>query len=108
MRLPVIGTRKQRPVTIEDILESMSGRDSEQDRELVRRAYEFSDRVHDGQERVSGEPYLIHPMAVAKILAEQGLDAISISVGLLHDVLEDTHAEPAEIREEFGDAYSEA
>ncbi len=103
MRLPVIGTRKQRPVTIEDILESMSGRDSEQDRELVRRAYEFSDRVHDGQERVSGEPYLIHPMAVAKILAEQGLDAISISVGLLHDVLEDTHAEPAEIREEFGD-----
>ena len=103
MRIPVIGTRKQRPVTVEDILSGMSGRDSEQDCELVRRAYEFSDRAHDGQERVSGEPYLIHPMAVAKILAEQGLDAISISVGLLHDVLEDNHADPAEIREEFGD-----
>ncbi len=103
MRIPVIGTRKQRPVSIEDILESMSGRDSEQDCELVRRAYKFSDRVHAGQERKSGEPYLIHPMAVAKILAEQGLDAISVSVGLLHDVLEDTHAKPAQIREEFGD-----
>jgi len=103
MRIPVLGTKRQRPVTIEDILESMSGRHSEEDCELVRKAYEFSDRVHAGQERKSGEPYLIHPMAVAKILAEQGLDAISISVGLLHDVLEDTHAEPAEISQEFGD-----
>jgi len=103
MRIPVIGTRKQRPITIEDILEAMSGRHPEEDCEFVRKAYEFSDRVHAGQERKSGEPYLIHPMAVAKILAEQGLDSTSIAVGLLHDVLEDTHAEPAEIREAFGD-----
>jgi len=103
MRLPVIGSKKQPPITIEDILEAMSGRHSEQDCDLVRRAWEFSERVHSGQERKSGEPYLVHPMSVALILAEQGLDATSIAVGLLHDVLEDTHAEPAEIRDEFGD-----
>jgi len=103
MRLPVIGSRKQKPITIEDILSAMGERHSDEARELVRRAWEFSDRVHTGQERKSGEPYLIHPMAVAKILAEQGLDADTIAVGLLHDVLEDTHAEPTEIRAEFGE-----
>ena len=103
MRLPVLGIKKDRPVGIEDILESMSERHSDEDRELVQQAYVFSARVHSGQERMSGEPYMIHPLAVAHILAEQGLDAVTISVGLLHDVLEDTHAEPAEIRQAFGD-----
>ena len=76
---------------------------SEADRDLVRRAYVFSARVHKGQERLSGEPYLTHPLAVALILAEQRLDAVSIAVGLLHDVLEDTHARAGEVREEFGE-----
>ena len=73
------------------------------DRALVRRASVFSARVHKGQERLSGEPYLNHPLAVGLILADQQLDAISIAVGLLHDVLEDTHAEVDEVRKEFGD-----
>ena len=103
MRIPVLRARKERPVTIDDVVERMSERHSEEDQDLVRRAHVFSARVHSGQERMSGEPYLMHPLAVAMILTEQGLDATSITVGLLHDVLEDTHAEPAEIREEFGD-----
>jgi len=103
MRLPVLGSRKQKPITVEQLLAVVAERHSEEDCELVRRAWEFSDRVHAGQERKSGEPYLIHPAAVAMILAEQGLDAVSISVGLLHDVLEDTHASAEEIRAEFGD-----
>ncbi len=103
MRLPVLGTKKKRPVGIEDVLASLSDRHTDAERDLVKRAYVFSARVHSGQERMSGEPYMIHPLAVAHILAEQGLDAVSVAVGLLHDVLEDTHAEPAEIRDAFGE-----
>ena len=103
MRFPVLGTKKERPVTIEDVIGRMSKRHSEDDQDLVRRAYLFSARVHRGQERMSGEPYLVHPLAVAMILAEQRLDATSIAVGLLHDVLEDTHTEPAQVQEEFGE-----
>ncbi len=103
MRIPVLGAKKERPVTIDDIVDRMSERHSEEDQDLVRRAHVFAAAVHSGQERMSGEPYSTHPLAVAMILAEQGLDATSITVGLLHDVLEDTHAEPEQIREEFGD-----
>jgi len=103
MRIPVLGSKKKRPVTIDDIVDRMSERHSEEDQDLVRRAHEFSARVHSGQERLSGEPYSMHPLAVAMILTVQGLDSTSIAVGLLHDVLEDTHAEPTEIREEFGE-----
>jgi guanosine-3',5'-bis(diphosphate) 3'-pyrophosphohydrolase len=69
---------------------------------LVDRAYIFSAKVHDGQMRLSGEPYLSHPLEVAGILADMKLDSVSIAAGLLHDVVEDTHATEAEIGEMFG------
>ncbi|MEJ2284607.1 MAG: bifunctional (p)ppGpp synthetase/guanosine-3',5'-bis(diphosphate) 3'-pyrophosphohydrolase [Desulfobacterales bacterium] len=65
-------------------------------------AYIYSARVHEGQVRLSGEPYLSHPLEVAGILADMKLDVFSVAAGLLHDVIEDTHAVPEEIEELFG------
>jgi GTP diphosphokinase / guanosine-3',5'-bis(diphosphate) 3'-diphosphatase len=71
--------------------------------ELIRKAFLFSWNAHSGQRRKSGEPYLIHPVSVAFILAEQKLDAVTIAAGLLHDVLEDTPATREELAKLFGD-----
>ena len=65
-------------------------------------AYIYSARVHDGQMRMSGEPYLSHPLEVAGILADMQLDAVSIAAGLLHDVIEDTHATEEDLEQIFG------
>src|SRR5206468_6434462 len=72
------------------------------DVELLRRAYVFSAFEHRGQVRHSGEPYLIHPLAVADFLADMKLDAVTIAAGLLHDVVEDTLTTIDRIRELFG------
>ena len=73
------------------------------DLELLRKAYVFSAREHKGQVRQSGETYLSHPLEVANILAEMKLDVSCVSVGLLHDVVEDTLTRIEKIREYFGD-----
>src|SRR5438094_3213740 len=70
--------------------------------ELVRRAYIFSAKEHEGQVRASGEPYLTHPLEVANLLAEMKMDAVTVSVGLLHDVVEDTLVSLEKIEELFG------
>jgi GTP diphosphokinase / guanosine-3',5'-bis(diphosphate) 3'-diphosphatase len=69
---------------------------------FVRRAYEFAFKAHDGQYRKSEEPYIIHPVEVACILAELNSDTQTISAGLLHDVLEDCDVKPKEMEEAFG------
>lgn len=76
---------------------------SDADLDLLRRAYIYSAKEHKGQVRVSGEPYLIHPLSVADILADMRLDVATISSGLLHDVLEDSLTTPDNIRNYFGD-----
>jgi GTP diphosphokinase / guanosine-3',5'-bis(diphosphate) 3'-diphosphatase len=68
----------------------------------IRRAYDFSARVHKGQKRLSGEPYLVHPLAVAGIIADLKLDVPSIGAGLLHDTVEDTLTTLEEIKQIFG------
>ncbi len=73
------------------------------DREMLLRAYDFAKQAHQNQKRASGEPYFIHPCAVAGILVELGLDAETIAAALLHDVIEDTPATEDDIRREFGD-----
>ena len=73
------------------------------DVDQLRQAYQFSSSVHDGQKRLSGEPYLIHPVAVAGVLADLKLDVPSIIGGLLHDTVEDTLATLPEIEEGFGE-----
>jgi GTP diphosphokinase / guanosine-3',5'-bis(diphosphate) 3'-diphosphatase len=89
-------------IRITDILDKVTENQPEADLDIIDRAYIFSARVHDGQMRLSGEPYLSHPLEVAGILADMKLDAISIAAGLLHDVIEDTHATDEEIGEIFG------
>ncbi len=74
---------------------------------VLHRAYVYSARVHQGQMRLSGEPYLTHPLAVAAILADMRLDPVTVVVGLLHDTIEDTFATEEEIREEFGDEIAD-
>jgi len=73
------------------------------DAALIRRAWEFCVSHHKGQMRASGEPYIIHPLEVAEVLAEMKMDATAISAGLLHDAVEDTPATSEEIGEKFGD-----
>jgi GTP pyrophosphokinase len=68
----------------------------------VYRAYQFGAQAHHGQRRLSGEPYITHPLAVARTLGEMGLDAESLCAAILHDVIEDTPTAKAEIAEAFG------
>lgn len=70
--------------------------------EMIRQAYDFSARVHEGQKRLSGEPFLVHPMAVAGIIADLKLDVPSIVSGLLHDTVEDTLTTLDQVRSVFG------
>ncbi len=70
---------------------------------LVKKAYEFSLQHHKGQTRASGEPYLVHPLEVASVLAEMQLDTTAIAAGLLHDAVEDTTVTIEEISKEFGE-----
>ncbi|HEX8142344.1 MAG TPA: bifunctional (p)ppGpp synthetase/guanosine-3',5'-bis(diphosphate) 3'-pyrophosphohydrolase [Pyrinomonadaceae bacterium] len=90
-------------IRIEDIVEKVARNHPQADLDLLRRAYFFSAREHKGQMRASGEPYLVHPLEVANILADMRLDAVSVSTGLLHDVVEDTLVDLDTIRQYFGD-----
>ncbi|MBR2646509.1 MAG: bifunctional (p)ppGpp synthetase/guanosine-3',5'-bis(diphosphate) 3'-pyrophosphohydrolase [Clostridia bacterium] len=73
------------------------------DSEQLLKAYEYAETAHSNQKRASGEPYFIHPCAVADILMDLGLDAATIAAALLHDVIEDTESTEEDIRREFGD-----
>ena len=86
-----------------ELLRTMRANRPGDDLELVRRAYEFSQKNHAGQTRASGEPYLVHPLSVAQVLAEMKMDAVAISAGLLHDSVEDTSVTIVDIRKEFGE-----
>ena len=73
----------------------------------IRRAFIVGAEAHEGQTRKSGEPYITHPVAVATILADLGLDAETIIAAILHDTLEDTRLERAELEGEFGTTVAE-
>lgn len=90
-------------IRFEDLLEKVRGYSPDADLELLRRAYVFSALEHKGQVRHSGEPYLVHPLEVADILADMKLDVVCVAAGLLHDVVEDTLTTIERIRATFGD-----
>ncbi len=90
-------------IRINNILDKIAEYNKDADLDIIDRAYIYSARVHDGQVRLSGEPYLSHPLEVAGILAEMKLDVVSVASGLLHDVIEDTHATSEEIQAMFGE-----
>jgi len=89
-------------IRIHNILDAVEQNNPNADLDIIDRAYVYSARVHSGQMRLSGEPYLSHPLEVAGILTELKLDSASIAAGLLHDVIEDTHASAEEIDDMFG------
>ena len=89
-------------IRFEDIVERVERYHPEADLDLLKRAYVFSAMEHRNQHRKSGEPYLIHPLEVAWILADLRLDLTTVAVGLLHDVLEDTLTTREVLLEYFG------
>jgi GTP pyrophosphokinase len=93
-------------VRINDIVDYIAAYYPDADFDLIRKAYIFSAQVHHGQTRLSGEPYLNHPISVAMILAEMNLDEYTVSTGLLHDTVEDTYATIEELEEKFGEEIS--
>jgi GTP diphosphokinase / guanosine-3',5'-bis(diphosphate) 3'-diphosphatase len=86
-----------------DLLRALRANRPNDDLEIVKKAYEYSLKVHTGQSRASGEPYLVHPLEVACVLAEMKMDPIAIAAGLLHDSVEDTSVTIVDIRKEFGE-----
>jgi len=87
----------------ESLLQRVQANRPAEDVSLIRKAWEFCVQHHDGQMRASGEPYIIHPLEVAEVLAEMKMDATAIAAGLLHDAVEDTPATSEEIEAGFGD-----
>lgn len=94
-------------ITIEDIIKKQKENYAGADIELIKKAYNFAKENHGNQLRKSGEPYLIHPMNVAYILANLELDDETLCAALLHDVVEDTPVTHEDLIEEFGEAIAE-
>lgn len=90
-----------------DVLERLTSYNPHADIELLKKAYVFSAKVHSGHLRLSGEPYLIHPLEVAGILTQLKLDVASVATGFLHDAVEDTLTTLKEVRENFGEEITQ-
>jgi GTP diphosphokinase / guanosine-3',5'-bis(diphosphate) 3'-diphosphatase len=88
---------------LEGLLAELDGYAGELDRELIVRAFTFAGKAHEGQQRRSGEPFIMHPVGVAIVCAGLRLDEQTIAAALLHDVVEDTNTDLATVRDEFGD-----
>ena len=100
--------RKEILAAYRGLIKSCHDHTSPEDRKLIRKAFEYSQEMHKDARRKSGEPYIFHPIAVAKIVTREiGLGTTSIICALLHDVVEDTFAEVEDIRREFGNTVAE-
>jgi guanosine-3',5'-bis(diphosphate) 3'-pyrophosphohydrolase len=86
-----------------DLMRRMQENRPQDDLSIVKKAYDYSLKHHEGQSRASGEPYLVHPLEVALVLAEMKMDPVAIAAGLLHDSVEDTSVTIQDIRKEFGE-----
>jgi GTP diphosphokinase / guanosine-3',5'-bis(diphosphate) 3'-diphosphatase len=87
----------------EELLAEVAVYNPDVDRDLLERAFIFASARHEGQQRRSGEDFILHPLGVARILADLGRDDATLAAALIHDVVEDTHATVEEIRAEFGE-----
>ena len=87
----------------EELVELMSNQGEKYDFKLIKKAFEFCVKAHEGQKRVSHEDYYIHPFNVSKIIVSLGMDSQSIAASLLHDVVEDTEFSVDDIKREFGE-----
>ena len=96
-----------RIIRLQDIVEEVQKNHPESDTSLIERAYIFSAKAHEGQLRLSGEPYLSHPLEVAYHLAKMGLGPVTVSSGLLHDTVEDSAASLDDLEEYFGEEVAD-
>lgn len=105
-----MATQQKLPETPQECYEALRGVITEfapEDQAQIEKAYQFATRAHEGQLRYSGQPYVIHPILVAKILAELGMDKESIIAALLHDVVEDTDVTLEDVRRVFGEEIAQ-
>jgi len=86
-----------------DLMKRMQENRPQDDLTIVKKAYDYSLKHHEGQTRASGEPYLVHPLEVALVLSEMKMDPVAVAAGLLHDSVEDTSVTIVDIRKEFGE-----
>ena len=91
------------PDQLDELVRRVQAYNPQADTALIRRAYDYSARMHVEQKRKSGEPYVIHPLNVALIIAQLRMDLPSVVTGLLHDVIEDTGASLNEVQGLFGE-----
>ena len=87
---------------VDQLIERVRAYQPSVDADLIERAYDYSFRMHAGQVRKSGQPFIVHPVGVAGIIADFHLDGASVCAGLLHDVVEDTLATTDDIAKTFG------
>src|SRR5881296_2223638 len=101
--MAVLETHEKHQELIDELIADVSAYNPEVDRDLISRAFLFAANAHEGQQRRSGEDFVLHPWGAAKICAQLHLDNETIAAALLHDVVEDTDAELDDVRAEFGD-----
>ena len=94
---------KDQVMTSEEVFDILSSYMNEEHVEFVRRAYELAREAHKEQFRSSGEPYIVHPVQVAGILADLQMDPETVSAGFLHDVVEDTEVTREDLVAQFGE-----
>jgi GTP diphosphokinase / guanosine-3',5'-bis(diphosphate) 3'-diphosphatase len=101
--MAVVETHERHQELIDELLADVAAYNPDVDRELITRAFRFAARAHEGQQRRSGEDFVLHPWGAAKICAQLRLDDETIAAALLHDVVEDTDTDIDDVRAEFGD-----
>src|SRR6266576_1351220 len=101
--MAVLETSEQHQELIDELIADVSAYNPDVDRELISRAFLFAADAHEGQQRRSGEEFVLHPWGAAKICAQLQLDDETIAAALLHDVVEDTDVELEDVRAEFGE-----
>ncbi len=102
-RLPFVSQAEAPPESLESLLKKVRANNPKADVRLVEAAYQLAESSHEGQQRVSGEPFIEHPLGVAHILADLGMDTTTLVSALLHDVVEDTELTLEDIDQRFGD-----
>jgi GTP pyrophosphokinase len=102
-RLSRLGGGKSSPTEVEPLLKTLRANHPKSDTRSVIRAYEVAERCHRGQTRRSGDPYITHPLAVATIVADLGMESPTVCAALLHDTVEDTAMSLTDVTREFGD-----
>jgi guanosine-3',5'-bis(diphosphate) 3'-pyrophosphohydrolase len=101
-RLPFVSSTEAPPESLESLLKKVRATNPKADVRLVEAAYQLAETSHEGQQRVSGEPFIEHPLGVAHILADLGMDTTTLVAALLHDVVEDTDLSLEDIEQRFG------